>query len=232
MQKTDFIAAAVVCGIIAVFALVDAVMEGFIALTSAHPFLMSALKFAVLATFGECLGLRVAAGRWNKPGFGILPKALVWALLGIGIRAAFSIFAGGAPTLLRDMGLPVDPAVLRGAELLPKLPLAVTISVTINFIFAPVFMTLHKITDLHIEATGGTMKGLFSPIDVAGILGRINWNALWGFVFKKTLPFFWVPAHIITFLLPGHFQVLYAAILGIILGLILASAGKKKAKAA
>ena len=76
------------------------------------------------------------------------------------------------------------------------------------------------------------MKGLFSPIDVAGILGRINWNALWGFVFKKTLPFFWVPAHVITFLLPGHFQVLYAAILGIVLGLILALAGKKKTKTA
>ncbi len=232
MLKTDGIIAAAALGIVGLFAFVPAVMDGFIALTKAHPFLMSAVKFAILSTFGECLGLRVAAGCWNRPGFGILPKALVWALLGIGIRAAFTIFAAGAPLLLVDMGLPVNPADLRGGDVLAKLPLALIISVTMNFIFAPVFMTLHKVTDMHIAATGGTVAGLFSPINTADILGGIDWKALWGFVFKKTLPFFWVPAHVVTFLIPGHFQVLYAAVLGIILGLILATAGKRKIQAA
>ncbi|WP_321415721.1 Mpv17/PMP22 family protein [uncultured Desulfobacter sp.] len=47
-------------------------------------------------------------------------------------------------------------------------------------------------------------------------------------MFKKTLPFFWIPAHTITFLLPPDFQVLFAAILGIVLGIILAVAGLSK----
>jgi hypothetical protein len=49
---------------------------------------------------------------------------------------------------------------------------------------------------------------------------------MWGFVFKKTIPFFWIPAHTITFLLPPDVQVLFAALLGIALGTILAVAGK------
>jgi len=49
----------------------------------------------------------------------------------------------------------------------------------------------------------------------------------WNFVFKKTIPFFWYPAHTITFLLPVDYQVLFAAILGIALGTILAMASLK-----
>ena len=45
-----------------------------------------------------------------------------------------------------------------------------------------------------------------------------------GFVFKKTIPFFWIPAHTITFLLPGQYQVLFAALLGVALGIILSIA--------
>jgi hypothetical protein len=46
----------------------------------------------------------------------------------------------------------------------------------------------------------------------------------WGFVFKKTIPLFWFPAHTITFLLPAHLQVLFAAVLSIFLGIILSVA--------
>jgi len=50
----------------------------------------------------------------------------------------------------------------------------------------------------------------------------------WGFVFKKTIPFFWYPAHTITFLLPGDTRVLFAALLGVALGVLLAIASHKK----
>ena len=50
---------------------------------------------------------------------------------------------------------------------------------------------------------------------------------LWGFVFKKTLPFFWVPCHTITFVLPTELRVLFAAALGVVLGSILAIASPK-----
>jgi len=50
---------------------------------------------------------------------------------------------------------------------------------------------------------------------------------MWNFIFKKTIPFFWIPAHTITFLLPAEFRVLFAAVLGIALGLILAIGSQK-----
>jgi hypothetical protein len=57
------------------------------------------------------------------------------------------------------------------------------------------------------------------------MLKKIDWQVMWGFVFKKTLPLFWIPAHTVTFLLPEMHRVLFAALLGIVLGTILAIAG-------
>ena len=60
-------------------------------------------------------------------------------------------------------------------------------------------MTFHKITDTHILENGGTIRGLFKPIAMGRIMENLNWKVQWGFVFKKTIPFFWYPAHTITF---------------------------------
>jgi ABC-type phosphate/phosphonate transport system permease subunit len=60
------------------------------------------------------------------------------------------------------------------------------------------------------------------------IITNLNWKVQWSFVFKKTIPFFWYPAHTITFLLPQNFQVLFAAFLGVALGVILSIANLKK----
>jgi ABC-type phosphate/phosphonate transport system permease subunit len=51
---------------------------------------------------------------------------------------------------------------------------------------------------------------------------KVNWDMQWNFVIKKTIPLFWFPVHTITFILPPTFQVLFAALLGVALGLILA----------
>ena len=104
---------------------------------------------------------------------------------------------------------------------------AFCISATMNLIYAPIMMTFHKITDTHIVDNGGTVSGLFKSIKMGDILTRINWNVQWNFVFKKTIPFFWIPAHTITFLLPGEYRVAFAAVLGIALGVILAIASIK-----
>jgi hypothetical protein len=125
------------------------------------------------------------------------------------------------------MGLDNATAVFSEGFSAEKLFIAFCISVFMNTIYAPVMMTFHKITDTHIINTGGTLKGLFSPIDFSGIFKNLNWDVQWNFVFKKTIPFFWYPAHTITFLLPVDFQVLFAAILGIALGTILAIASMK-----
>jgi len=100
---------------------------------------------------------------------------------------------------------------------------ALCVSVLMNTLFAPVFMTFHKITDIHIAETGGTLRGFFgSPLKMREALSKkINWDVQYGFVFAKTIPLFWYPAHTITFLLPGTLQVLFAAFLGVALGVIL-----------
>ena len=58
----------------------------------------------------------------------------------------------------------------------------------------------------------------------------MNFFFIFDFIFKKTIPFFWIPAHTITFLLPAEFQVLFAAMLSVVLGLILAVATLKSEK--
>lgn len=230
MKQSDIIAAGTVCAVLAFFSFVPGALETFENLSRQHGYAMSFVKFAVLATFGECLALRLVSGVYNRPGFGVLPKMLVWGVLGMVIKAAFGIFAAGAPALLGALGVPgVSAATLASGPLGLKLLAAFTVSATMNCVFGPWMMTLHKITDTHIHDTGGTLAGALRPIDVAGILRKIDWNVMWNFVFRKTIPFFWIPAHTITFLLPGEFQMLFAAALGIMLGLILAFATTRKA---
>jgi hypothetical protein len=109
-----------------------------------------------------------------------------------------------------------------------KFVVALAISVMMNTFFAPVFMTFHKITDTHIAENGGSVKALFRPIDMRRHMMELNWDRQWSFIFKKTIPLFWYPAHTITFMLPGELRVLFAALLGVALGVILAIGARKK----
>jgi hypothetical protein len=192
-----------------------------------HPYLLSFVKFAILATYGEILGLRIQSGKYYKQGFGLLPRALVWGILGVLIKINFEIFGDAAPALLGSFGYHVGQDILDQAFSTDKLFTAFTVSVTLNFFFAPVLMTLHAITNKHIELTGGTLKGFFSSIQVNQILSQTNWKSLWGFVIKKTIPLFWIPAQTFNFLMPEDFRVLIAALYSIILGIILAIAALK-----
>jgi hypothetical protein len=190
---------------------------------AACPLAMSFLKFAVLATFGECIGLRIMSGVWNRPGFGIVPRAVVWGVLGVCITLAMGVFSKGVPAVMGD------PDALAGALSWHKVLVAAAVSVAMNTVFAPVFMTFHKITDMHIAATGGTLGGFFThPLRMGASLAAIDWHRQWGFVFARTIPLFWYPAHTVTFLLPSAWRVLFAALLGVALGVLLAVASLKK----
>ncbi|HCT31072.1 MAG TPA: hypothetical protein DIW31_10150 [Bacteroidales bacterium] len=196
-----------------------------------HGMIMSFVKFAVLATFGEAIGLRIRTGNFNQKGFGLIPRAIVWGFLGLTIKLAFVIFGVGTPAFLKYLGLVDAPAAMQSTAITSlKVLVAFSISTTMNIIYAPIMMTFHKITDTHIINNGGTIAGLFKPIKFGEIFSNINWNVQWNFVFKKTIPFFWIPAHTITFLLPADFQVLFAALLGIVLGVLLAIASQKSIK--
>lgn len=201
--------------------------------TDAHPYIMAFFKFAILATLGEMLALRIRKGVYNEPGFGIVPRMMVWGFLGMCIAMAMVIFKSGVPVFLATV-MGCDPSSLVEVFKAPeftwgKLGIAFAVSVLMNSIFAPVMMTFHKCTDIHILDNGGTVRGLLRPMKMREIFAtKVNWDVQWNVVIKKTIPLFWFPAHTITFILPQTFQVLFAALLGVALGLILALAGGSK----
>ena len=228
MKKQDFVFVIGVAVLLLPFFAFEPVLRWYHSFNAAHGMAMSFLKFAFLPTLGEMIGLRISAGVYCRKGFGILPRMLVWGILGMGINMAMIIFSNGTPVFLQYLGMSEAPAVFHASGLSWfKVLVAFAVSVSMNTIFAPVFMTLHKITDTHILATGGTLAGFFTPIPMRKIMTGLNWGVLWGFVFKKTIPFFWFPAHTLTFLLPGNMRVLCAALLGVVLGIHLAVAARK-----
>lgn len=228
MRTKDFIFILIVIAVFLPFVISDALYDWYLSFNAEHGMVMSFLKFGVLATMGELLGLRISRGVYYFDGFGVLPRAIVWGILGMGINMAFIVFSTGVPAFAGYMGMNNPSGVMSGALTPEKVLLAFSISVVMNSIFAPVFMTLHKITDTHIMNNGGTLRGLFTPINMGEIMQNLNWKVQWGFVFKKTIPLFWFPAHTITFLLPGEMRVLFAALLGVLLGVILSIAARKK----
>ncbi|MBR6899697.1 MAG: hypothetical protein IKN29_05330 [Bacteroidales bacterium] len=225
MKKADWIHILCVAVVAALFAIPQThCAEGFNWATAHHPYIMAFFKFAILATLGEMLALRIREGVYNKKGFGVLPRMMVWGFLGICIAMAMVIFKVGVPAFLGSLGWH-DAATLFGAAEFSwgKLGVAFAVSVLMNSIFAPVMMTFHKCTDIHITDNGGTVRGLLRPMKMREIFAhKVNWDMQWNFVIKKTIPLFWFPAHTITFILPANLQVLFAALLGVALGLILA----------
>ena len=228
MRTKDFIFILIVIAVFLPFVISDTLYDWYLSFNAEHGMVMSFLKFGILATIGELLGLRISRGVYYFDGFGVLPRAIVWGILGMGINMAFIVFSTGVPAFAGYMGMNNPSGVMSGALTPEKVLLAFSISVVMNSIFAPVFMTLHKITDTHIMNNGGTLRGLFTPINMGEIMQNLNWKVQWGFVFKKTIPLFWFPAHTITFLLPGEMRVLFAALLGVLLGVILSIAARKK----
>ena len=204
--------------------------QGYKVFNGQHALIMAFFKFGILATMGEMLGLRIKTGRYNESGFGILPRAVIWGLLGVWIAIAMKVYAVGTPAIVEYLGGTGTAAAMKGAFTWQKLLGSFGISLMMNTSFAPVFMTVHKITDTHILNHGGKLSCLLKPIPFGTYLANLNWKVQWGFVFRKTIPFFWIPAHTITFILPVDFQVLFAAVLGIVLGVLLAVAAVKGRK--
>ncbi|RZT93327.1 hypothetical protein EV201_2488 [Ancylomarina subtilis] len=230
MKKQDLIFILCVVIFFLPFFVSDEVFNFYVGYNKAHGMVTSFIKFAVLATLGEIIGLRLKSGVYYQKGFGILPRAIVWGFLGLSIKLAFVIFATGTPIFIAYLGLDGATEIMKGAFSTDKLLVAFAISACMNLIYAPVMMTLHKITDTHIIDNGGTLRGFLKPIQFSNIFQKLDWGVQWNFVFKKTIPFFWIPAHTFTFLLPPDYQVLFAAVLGIVLGVLLAIASLKSAK--
>jgi len=173
------------------------------------PYMTAFLKFMLLAPMGELLARRIRTREWKVPSY-IIARALVWGFLGMVIALAFQLFSGGVIAAIEKGFLPQSESALLNAFM---------ISAIMNVIFAPVMMAFHRFTDtffdLWYEGTSPTLNM---------IVEKIDWGQFFSVVIAKTIPFFWIPAHTITFLLPSEYRVMMAAVLSIALGMILALA--------
>ncbi|MBI9068788.1 MAG: hypothetical protein JEZ09_15945 [Salinivirgaceae bacterium] len=230
MKKNDFLFIAVTLLIILPLVLWDKTFNAYLDFNRDHGMITSFIKFGILATLGEVLGLRVRTGKFYQKGFGLIPKAVIWGFIGLTIKLSFVIFATGTPIFLSYLGIEGAVDVMKQPFSSTKLLVAFSISVAMNVMYAPIMMTFHKLTDLHISEHQGKIQSIYQPINFAKNFKLIDWDVQWNFVFKKTIPFFWIPAHTLTFLMPSEFQVLFAAVLSVVLGLILALASLKSQK--
>ena len=178
MKKSDILFFLFVIALFLPFFISDTIYEWYKSFNAIHGMVMSFVKFAILATLGEMLGLRISTGVYHNKTFGIIPRMVIWGVLGMGINMAMIIFSKGTPIFLEYMGLEYASTLMNGDFCLAKFLVALAISVTMNSIFAPVFMTLHKITDTHIGNCGGSIKALstyshdtyFHRIELGGTL--------------------------------------------------------------
>jgi len=179
-----------------------------------YPIFLFFVKFAILATYGEIISYRIKNKKFIDKNFGIFPKMLIWGFLGINIYFAFSIFSNG---VIFGIIKPIEESFNFKIN---NIFSSFLISFFMNLFFAPVMMLSHALTDLQIKLNNGKFN--ISKFYISKLIKEIDWDRMWGFVYKKTIPFFWIPAHTITFLLPSDFRVLFAALLSIFLGILLA----------
>lgn len=213
MKKGDLFWLLVLAGIVA-FLAAPSTHDLFIVFTSAHPYLGGFVKFLILASMGELMALRIVTGDYTKPK-GLLYRALIWGFLGMVIVLIFGTFAAGVKGALSQGLLPGNGS---------NLAFAFFVSAIMNLTFAPTMMAFHRMTDTYIDLK---YENNGENITVKDVVAKIDWNGFISFVILKTIPFFWIPAHTITFLLPPEYRVLVAAMLSLALGAILAFAKKK-----
>jgi hypothetical protein len=173
-------------------------MSTYAAWVAANPWLSAALQFAVLGTLGEVIA---ATARRRTPALPCTPaqlvlKVLAWAVLGLVIKAGFAGMKGFTRALLEYGVLPAWCA--------SGLGYALAVSVLTNVFFGPQMMAFHRWEDNL-------------------ILGQRGWAGLDRAV--RTLVWFWIPAHTVTFSLPPDYQIGLAAVWGLVLGVILGWAG-------
>jgi hypothetical protein len=169
-------------------------MNAYIQCVQTHPLLSASIQFAILGTLGEVLGASAARRKLAIPctWFQLFLKVLAWALLGVIIKYGFVGMRGFTEALVHKGYLP--------AFMSQGVGFAFAMSTLTNVFFGPQMMAFHRVEDNLILGQRG----------FAGLERAI-----------KTLVWFWIPAHTITFSLPVDYQIGLAALWGLVLGLIL-----------
>ena len=231
MKKGDFIWVGLFLAFCA-FLINAPTRELFIQFTDQYKLLGGFMKFAVLASMGELLAIRIGSGDWKFTSY-FFARAVIWGIFGMLITMVFTIFSTGIGKLQAIHVLPFENiAWIR----------AFFISLFMNCLFAPTFMYAHRISDTFLDikydrklsnlrATSEskvTRESEFSGITLSDIVKRIDMHNFLKVVVGKNIPFFWIPAHTIVFMLPESYRVLAAAMLSIALGMLLAAAKRSK----
>ncbi len=175
--------------------------DSYINFVLANPLLSAAIQFAVLGTLGELISFSFIKKKLALPcSFGqLVAKIFAWALLGIIIKYGFAGMKGFTLALLDHHLLPQLFATGIGW--------AFAVSVLTNIFFGPQMMFFHRLEDNL-------------------IMGEKNYQGM--SVALKTLLWFWIPAHTVTFSLPVEYQIGLAAMWGMVLGIILGYSNSRK----
>lgn len=193
-------------------------LEQFGNVTKYHPYAMGFLKFALLAMFGELLKARLKTGSWKVDLFPA--RMIVWGFFGLIMTVAFALFANGIQAM---MGTPLwfgEPPML-SKSFGNQFIFAISTSFWMNMIFAYPMMLGHEWVNAVLAKRGFVGGGEF--------LSRLDAGA-WGSFIPKTILYFWIPAHTVTFLLPAEFRVLMGALLSVALGFFLTIRAVKHSK--
>lgn len=194
----------------------------FLSITGAHPYWGGFIKFFILASMGDMLGVRIFKAAWIIPD-GFFLRAFVWGILGIMITLVFTVYSEGVACAQEIGRLPFAGS---------RFALALFTSVIMNLTFGPMMYIYHKFGDLLIDITLEGKKGRStSRRMLEEMVSRIDWYHMVRFSWLTTCLFVWIPCHTIVFLLPPEYRVLASAFLSILLG-ILVAVSKKKSNAA
>ena len=223
MKKSDFIWILMILGFTSLV-VIDSTREIYESWNTKMPYLLGFIKTAFLASMGERLVHRIKHQTYFGDS-GILLKAMVWGFLGMVFVLIFQIFSQGVIFAQQNELLPL----IRSSSFWATLLTAFLTSALMNIFFAPTFMMLHRMTDTYIEISNGNIRKM-TKIKMEDVISKIDFKVFMTFVIMKTIPFFWIPAHTITFLLPPEYRVLFASYLSIALGIILTFAKTRKTK--
>ena len=178
----------------------------FLDFASDYKYLGGFIKFFFLASIGDFVAARIKNKEWIIPHYMFI-KALVWGFIGVVIVLMFTLYPAFVELLQEKSILPFEDVTFF---------FALFVSIIMNFTFAPIMMSFHRISDTYLN-----LRSTNKLVSISESIDKINWRKFLKFTVFKTIPFFWVPAHTITFLLPEEYRIIFAAILGIFLGLIL-----------
>ena len=206
--------------VISVFAVLAAVLiipqsrAVFERLSAEQPYIMGFVKFALLATSGELIAIKMTSGKFAKPSY-LIARIVIWGLIGVWITYMMKIFFLGSGAMMAAGLLPGGN--LDAGSFGYKLIRAFATAATMNLTFGPTFMAVHKCSDTYLALRAKNGKG----VKLSEVIDAVDFKKFVSFTIFKTVPIFWIPAHTLTFLLPSEYQVMLAALLSVALGIIL-----------